>query len=175
MNTTLELLDHAAAFTLAGVLMSSAFGQAVHRERFSAAVATYVPLPPLAAAIVGVIVTLGVGASATLLAWTETRAIGLFGTGMMLLLFASAMSLALLRGREIADCGCNLFARPRPASPGLALRNAAVGVGCLALAGFERSPSLMLGAIGAVVALCATAGWRAARQLLENRGLGLAR
>lgn len=41
----------------------------------------------------------------------------------LLLLYAAAMSVNLLRGNDLPDCGCNWGSRPQPVRPALVVRN----------------------------------------------------
>lgn len=106
---------------LALVLLAAAWHKLSEPDVFAGSLAAYRLLPqalvgPLARAFPLLEAVLAVG-----ILVPATRAFALFGVAALVLLYAAAMAINLLRGRHDIDCGCGGAAHPL--SWGLVVRN----------------------------------------------------
>lgn len=104
---------------------------AVHKWRslreFSATVDEYRLLPAPAAPVVALMLALVETAVCVGLLWPEARALAATGGAALLLLYACAMAINLLRGRRDLDCGCGLVRRS--IGMGMVVRNGVLAAG----------------------------------------------
>lgn len=167
------LLSHAISAACALLLLLAAWHKISARERFLAALADYRLLP---AVLLGPVAMLLPALEATLgLAWLAAVGTGTVAvlTAGLLVFYALAVAINLLRGRVHIDCGCgfgNATAGAQPLSWWLVARNLAVAG--LALVATLPATSRALGPydwLSLVLALLA-AGLlgSAAAQLLRN-------
>lgn len=99
-----------------------------------------------------------------------SRRPGLWAAGLLLLLYALAISINLLRGRSNIDCGCGGFGSTQPISGGLVVRNLVL-IAMVALAlGSAASRNMTVWDYG--LALCVASAccliYTAINQLLAN-------
>ncbi len=131
-----------AAFLLAGVLATAGAAKLRDPVAFAGAVANYRLLPPALVAPFALALPPAELATALGLLVPASRPAAAWAAGFLLLLFAAAMAVNLLRGRRDVDCGCHGgLLRQRIAWP-LVWRNLALAAGAaaLALAGTHPRP-----------------------------------
>lgn len=123
------LLSMILATCLALVLAPAAWHKLRHRDLFAVQLQAYRILPRRLLALGQVLGPLEAAAAIALL--SGARMAGAAVGGGLLLLYACAMALNLLRGR-VLDCGCG--GAPQPLSWGLVVRNLALVLMALAAA-----------------------------------------
>ena len=160
------VLDFVLRATLALLFATAAWHKLRAPRAFAATLAEYrllpAPLAPVAAALV-------VAAElAIVIALMVARRAGLAGAAALLLVYAAAVAINLLRGRRHIDCGCAGPAARRPISGWLVARN--VALAAVALAGLAPVASRGLVWVDAFTVVAATtalaACWTAADRLL---------
>jgi hypothetical protein len=126
--------------------------------RFIAAIERYRLLPTNSVAPVAATLLAAEAAATLSLATGQSQAIGAAIAIGLLLLFAAAIAINLLRGVRDIDCGCSLSALPEPLEPVLVVRNLLLCV-AIAPALLAQPPTgsaiVYVDAIGAALA-CAT-------------------
>ena len=145
-------------------------------DAFSAILADYRLVPPratavCAATVIAIELCLGIG-----LVVPVGRELALIGSALVLVLYAGAIAVNLLRGRRFIDCGCAGFAAQQPLSAWLVARNILLAVAALAatLPANERA-LVWLDAFAVVAAVCVSALLYAAVNRLVANGPDLAR
>lgn len=101
-------------------------------DAFSGVLADYRLLPAgvtgvCAAAVVGVELCLGIG-----LLMPTGRDFALSGSALVLVLYAGAIAVNLVRGRRFIDCGCSGLAEQQPLGVWLVVRNLLLALAALA-------------------------------------------
>ena len=112
---------------VAVVLFLAGLGKIASYRRFRSAVANYELLPTAVVPVVARAVPVGEVLIAGLLVADAVMPVAVAGAVGALTLFAVAMAVNLVRGREI-DCGCGGGSHPRPISWWLVLRNVVLAV-----------------------------------------------
>ncbi len=115
-----------ATWLLAAVLLATGLGKALDVEGFGAVLAGYRLLPPGSEAFVALAITIAeLGLAAALLhrPWRRGAA---WGAVLLFLANAVVLSLTLLRGIELANCGCFGVFWPRPLRPWTPLEDLAL-------------------------------------------------
>jgi len=160
------VLDLVLRATLALLFATAACTSCARPRAFAATLAEYrllpAPLAPVAAALV-------VAAELSIVAGLiVAHRIGLVAAAALLLVYAAAVAVNLLRGRRHIDCGCAGPAARRPISGWLVARN--VVLAAAALAGLAPVASRGLVWVDAFTVVAATtalaACWTAADRLL---------
>ncbi len=137
MGAVAHLADPVAVGAAVGALALILFAAAWHKlsepEVFAGALQAYQLLPTAlvsaAARLLPVLeILLGIG-----MLVPATRAPALLATALLMLGYASAIGINLLRGRDQIDCGCG--GESHPLSWALVARNAVLAVAALAVAG----------------------------------------
>jgi hypothetical protein len=125
--------DPIAVGTIVGALALVMFAAAWHKlsepDAFAGSLAAYRLLPqalvgPVARALPFAEAVLGIG-----ILLPMTRAVALVALAVLMLLYATAMGVNLLRGRNDIDCGCG--GTTHPLSWGLVARNAVLAAAAL--------------------------------------------
>ena len=142
------------------------------RERFKASFLAYDLVP---AGLVGPAVTLLIVAEVgVVLGCLAMLPAALYAAAALLLLYAAAIGINLLRGRRSIDCGCG--DEPTPLGPGLLVRNGVVCVLSVAAAtGLSGTDSIVQGTAGSMLVAALGAAiaygiYASVEQLLANRG-----
>ncbi|CAB3759646.1 methylamine utilization protein MauE [Burkholderia sp. MSh2] len=99
------------------VVLLGAFAKMRRPAAFSQALAGYRLLPDALTAPVAFAIPLAELAGAAALLFPDTRTAGAIGLIALLLAFAAAMAINLLRGRTDIDCGCSGFSTARADAP----------------------------------------------------------
>jgi hypothetical protein len=168
-------MDPAIVLVLRAALALLFFAAAVHKVRapseFRAVLGAYRLLPPALVGPAAVVLPAAEVAVATALSAPGLGATGLAGAAALLLVYAGAVAVNLVRGRRDLDCGCFGPARRQPIGPRLVARNVALAVAAAggAAAPLPR-PLVWLDAVtvgAATVALAAL--WIAAEGLHAHR------
>jgi hypothetical protein len=137
MDPVAILVDPATTGAVVGALALILFGAAWHKlaepNAFLSALAAYrlVPGPllePMARALPFLEFALGAG-----VLLPATRVAALAGTAALLVAYAAAIAVNLVRGRSYIDCGCGGAAHPL--SWGLVLRNLLLAAAAVAVSG----------------------------------------
>lgn len=162
------VLSHAAAASLALVLLFGALGKLRDLPAFVMATEAYGLLPPALVSPVAHAMALGEAAAGLLLLPVATRPLGATLALSVLLVASTAVALALRSGREI-DCGCG--GTRLTLSGALLWRNAALlGLGLAALAPLApRAVGWADGLAACAAALFATGLYAVTQQLLSNQ------
>jgi hypothetical protein len=137
MNPAEFLADPVAAGAIVGALALILFAAASHKlsqaDEFAGALQAYALLPAsLVPAATRTLPALEIGIGIAMLV-PFARTPGLLAAAALLLVYASAMAINLLRGRREIDCGCG--GEAHPLSWALVLRNAILAGAGLAVAG----------------------------------------
>jgi len=106
------------------------------REAFVATLAEYHLVPGGLVAVSALLLAAMELATCVMLVWPSTRSIGGAAGASLLVIYASAIGINLIRGRKDLDCGCGL--RPRVIGGWMVARNVIVAV-LLALLWFPTS------------------------------------
>lgn len=121
-------------FSVAGAVLFAA--AAIHKlrapARFAQALEEYALLPAWSVRPFGILLGGFEGAVAVALLLPRTRADGALAGAALLLIYAAALSINLVRGRRDIDCGCGGFGQRREIAPWMVARNLLVA-GLLAL------------------------------------------
>ncbi len=137
MDPSAILSDPAAAGIVVGALALILFGAAWHKlsepNAFLSSLAAYRLVPDatldiVARAVPVVEIALGAG-----LLIPATRVAALIGAALLLIAYAAAIGINLIRGRSYIDCGCGGAAHPL--SWGLVVRNGVLAMAALAVSG----------------------------------------
>ncbi|MEM1436062.1 MAG: MauE/DoxX family redox-associated membrane protein [Pseudomonadota bacterium] len=166
---SLFVVQLAIAIALAALFLSAAYHKLHDRLRFQAQLAEYELLPSaLVPAVTGLLATVEIVVGLSLLtppAWLVSAPLA----AGLLLTYAAAIAINLLRGRTHIDCGCG--DAPQLLSGWLILRNLALTGGALALLSGSATVGttpwfsyLVAVALGGLLALT----YSALTQLLEN-------
>jgi len=109
--------------------------------RFAAIVAAYRVLPASIGGPVAWLISCLEAAIAVALMWAPARKAAVIAAMVLLIAYASGMSVNLLRGRRDLDCGCGASRDRRPIAAWMVWRNAflAVAVGITLLPWSQRS------------------------------------
>lgn len=158
MDALAILADPAAKGAVIGALALVLLGAAWHKlsepNAFLSALAAYRLLPdrlvdPAARLVPLVEIALGAGMLVPL-----TRGPALVGVAALMLAYAGAIALNLLRGRSYIDCGCGGAAHPL--SWGLVARNGVLAMAALAVSGATVDrPLVWLDAVTLVIGVLA--------------------
>lgn len=100
--------------------------------RFAQTLEEYALLPAWGVRPFGILLGGVEGVLAVALLLPRTRAVGALAAAALLLIYAVAMSINLVRGRRDIDCGCGGFGQRREIAPWMVARNLVVS-GLLAL------------------------------------------
>lgn len=154
MNTVLlEMTAFTALVLLALIFVQAAWHKAADYGRFLGFVANYQLVPEFLEGTVARLLILAEILLVALLVFPATTQVAALGLALLLLVYAFGMSINLLRGRRLIDCGCGGSAHP--VSWLLVLRN-------LLLAGLALLPASQgisqPGSLELLVALLAGAG-----------------
>lgn len=163
----LEMAVAALAAFIALVLVRAALHKAADPVRFEGVLADYRLAPDFALPWLVRGIPLAEAACALALAIPASRAAGGLAAGGLLLVYAAAMGINLVRGRREIDCGCG--GPPEPLGWGQVLRNLALTASLAPIAlglGAGLGPAAALAAW--VPALFALLAWGAGEQLLAN-------
>lgn len=128
---------------LALLLGIAAIGKLRQRARWHDALAAYRLLPDILLAPVALALPIAeLATAAGLVAGVAPAGIA---AALLLLVFAGAMAVNLLRGRRALDCGCNPAARPQPISWALVARNTGLaGLAVLTLVPVTPLPGVLM-------------------------------
>jgi hypothetical protein len=152
------VLDAAIAWPCAAgvalILLLAALDKLRDLEQFTAVVAQYRILPGAGAAWAARAIPLAEICAAGLLLWPAARPAGATLAVALLLTFAAAIAVNLLRGRRDIDCGCGGLGGGQTLSWWLVLRNVVLAV--LALAGAAEGTARTLTWLDLCTALAAT-------------------
>jgi methylamine utilization protein MauE len=156
-------MDPAIDLTVRAALALLFVVAAVHKLRdlrtFQGTFADYRLLPDALSAAVARAVPLAELLVAALLVAPSTGAMGKVGAAGLLIVYAAAVGVNLLRGRRHIDCGCAGPHARRPIGGAIVVRNALIAAAALvALAPVEPRPLVWVDALtvsGAVLALAA--------------------
>ena len=163
LDPTLAL---AAALVLAAVFGAAAPPKLAARDVFAGVLANYRLLPDALVTLVALVLPCLEIAVAAGLLFPATRPLAALGACLLLLLFAAAMVVNLLRGRSDIDCGCAIgLLRERIGWP-LVARNLLLAVAALLLVVGTPSPRALgwldlvtlLATVAAALLLHAAAG-----------------
>ena len=164
------VIQISVSYALAVLWLVGAAHKGVRFAEFCATFREYRVLPesltaPLAALIVGLEIGLGVA-----LLTPIGRSLALGGSAGLLLLYAAAIGLNLVRGRRHIDCGCMGPGYRQPLSEWLVARNLAVATAALAgLLPVESRALVWVDAISIGAAVCVlTAFYATANRLIAN-------
>lgn len=165
------LLHSLIACALAILFASAAVHKIRHAARFQAQLAEYRLLPGALVAAAGWLLAVSEAAIAAALLWPTLRPWAGASAAAVLIAYAAAIGVNLLRGRSYIDCGCGDTAVLL--SPWLLLRNAvlAAGAGMLMLPVSDRVLSWADLAIAIVSLPALLVAYRAVEQLLENASI----
>jgi hypothetical protein len=144
----------AAGAGVALILLLGALDKLRDREHFASVVDQYRIVPGAAGLWVARCVPLAEVAAAGLLLWPAARAIGSAMALALLVTFAVAIAVNLVRGRRDIDCGCGGLGGTQSLSWWLVLRNAVLAL--LALAGAAEGTTRSLTWLDIFTALAAT-------------------
>lgn len=139
---------------VAVVLLAAAWPKLRDREVFAATVDNYRLLPPAFVPAAASVLPIAEIAAALALLYAPTRLWGAAGAAALILLFAAAIAVNVVRGRVDFDCGCGGGDHPR-LSWALVARNAIVAGA--ALAAFFEGPSRPFEAVDALTVAGGTA------------------
>ena len=115
---------------LALVMLAAAWHKFSEADVFAGSLAGYRLLPQTVVTPVARVLPLAEAALAVGILVPATRTPALFGLAALVLLYAAAMAINLLRGRHDIDCGCGGAAHPL--SWGLVVRNVVLAAAALA-------------------------------------------
>lgn len=138
----LACVQTAARSGIGLMLAGAGVAKLLHRESFRDAVAAYRLLPLAAvepAALALPVVEIAVGVALMTGLWSAGAAVA---GGALLLVFAAAIAINLLRGRTDIDCGCDPGAAPKPIAWSMVWRN--LGLVALLAACLPAAPALPL-------------------------------
>lgn len=164
------------ALSLAVLWLAAAADKLRAFDVFSEVLSDYRLLPArltgvCAAAVIGVELCLGIG-----LLMPIGRNLALAGSALVLVLYAGAIAVNLLRGRRFIDCGCSGFAGQQPLGVWLVARNLLLAIVALAAMLPELARVLIwLDAVAVSAAVCVSAFLYAAINRLFAQGPDLAR
>lgn len=96
------------------------------REAFAATLAEHRLVPQRLVAFTALVLAVVELATAAMLLWPDTRSLGGVVGAVLLVIYASAITINLARGRKDLDCGCGL--RPRAIGGWMVARNLIVAV-----------------------------------------------
>ena len=145
-------------------------------DAFSGVLADYRLLPArvtgvCAAAVVGIELCLGIG-----LLMPTGRNFALAGSALVLVLYAGAIAVNLVRGRRFIDCGCSGFAGQQPLGVWLVARNLLLALAALAATlPIQERALVWLDAVAVSAAVCVSAFLYASINRLFAQGPDLAR
>jgi hypothetical protein len=140
-------------------------------REFRAALAAYRLLPGRAVPAAAAALAAAEVAVALALLLPSLGAAGPIGAAALLLFYAGAIAVNLLRGRREIDCGCGGIAGAQPIAWGLVLRNAALSAAAAACAlPLARRPLVWVDAISLVGGVAALALLYAAGDLALAHG-----
>jgi hypothetical protein len=144
-----QLIDPAISWSVSLALALLFAGAALHkagdRAQFRSVLAGYRLLPAALLPVAAPVVIAAELAAAVLLLITPVRAIGAWVAALLLLGYALALGVNLLRGRTRIDCGCLGFGRSDRISWWMVARN--VGLAALALVTTLASSLREIGAL----------------------------
>jgi hypothetical protein len=161
-------LQTAIAFALALLFAAAGLYKLRNRAKFQAQLAEYRLLPPVLTPAASLMLAAIELALAPLLLLPATRAVAGYAAAALLIGYAIAIAVNLLRGRSHIDCGCG--DSPQLLSEWLLLRNAVLAGGAL-LTTLSTAPTtfvwsdLMI-AVPVFLVICVV--YLIAEQLLEN-------
>ncbi|MYF68711.1 MAG: methylamine utilization protein MauE [Proteobacteria bacterium] len=164
------------ALSLAVLWLAAAAHKLRAFDAFSAVLADYRLLPAratgsCAAAVVGVELCLGIG-----LLMSISRNYAFAGSALVLVLYAGAIAVNLLRGRRFIDCGCSGFAGQQPLGVWLVARNLLLALAALAaMLPVQGRALIWFDAVAVSAAVCVSAFLYAAINRLVAQGPDLAR
>lgn len=125
-----------AAWLLAAVLLATGLGKALDVPGFAAVLADYRLLPAGSEPIMALAITLAELGLAAAMLHPRWRQVAAWGAVALFLANAAVLSLTLLRGVELANCGCFGVYWPRPLRPWTPLEDLALA-GLALLAGWR--------------------------------------
>lgn len=165
MNIALQTV---IALALALLFAAAGLYKLRHRTKFQAQLAEYRLLPPALTPAVSLMLAAIELALALLLLLPAARAVAGYAAATLLIGYAAAIGVNLLRGRSHIDCGCG--DRPQLLSEWLLLRNAVLAGGAL-LTTLSTAPtsfvwSDLIIAVPVFLVICVV--YLIAEQLLEN-------
>jgi len=160
----------AIRLSLAVIFAAAALHKIRDLNGFHEAVRDYRLVPPALVTTTGALLLATELAVAVLLVLSPFSSAGLGMEAIMLLLYAFAITINLLRGRTSIDCGCNGFGSGQPISNGLVVRNVVLTGLCLSALAFagtrEMEPADIATAVIAAAAFVML--YAATNQLLAN-------
>ena len=173
-------MDPAIDLTLRAALALLFVVAATHKLRdvavFQATFDDYRLVPKALAGAVALVVPPAEIAVAVLLVAPDTSALGKIGAAGLLVVYATAVGVNLVRGRRHIDCGCAGPHARRPIGRGIVVRNAFLAAAALAaLARVHPRPLVWLDALTVSGAVLALAALYVAAERLMAHGPALAR
>ena len=164
------------ALSLAALWLLAAAHKLRAFDAFAEVLADYRLLPAgvtgvCAAAVIGVELCLGIG-----LLMPFSRNFALAGSALVLVLYAGAIAVNLVRGRRFIDCGCSGFAGQQPLGMWLVARNLLLALMAFAATLPVQGRALVwFDAVAVSAAVCISAFLYAAINRLFTQGPDLAR
>jgi hypothetical protein len=162
------LLHSLVGCALAILFAAAALHKVRQAPRFQAQLAEYRLLPTVLVAPAGWILAVSEAAIALGLLWPDLRPYAGAAAAVLLVAYAGAIAVNLLRGRSYIDCGCG--DTPVLLSPWLLARNLVLATGAATLT-LTTSDRVLSGADLAIALVSLPAlllAYRAVEQLLEN-------
>jgi len=157
LETVLGSFQVMVRVAMALLFLTSVWGKIRRWDEFVGAVANYRLLPALLVAPAAVVVAGGEAVAGVALIASPLVPLGAGVGAALMLLFATAIGVNVLRGRRAIDCGCDLAARGQPLSGGLVARNlifAGLLFACLIPAPALDALLWVSAAIAAVASFC---------------------
>lgn len=164
------VLGHAAAASLAGVLLLGGAAKCRDLQQFEAVLDDYRLLPSFLLKPVSLLLPLIELMAGALLLWLPTRGAGAWLSLGLLALVTAAVAVNLTRGRTRIDCGCG-GGDHLPLSGGIVARNAMLGLLALvALAPVQVRATVWLDLVATLFSTLFMLGlYFMANQLLSNQ------
>lgn len=133
-------------FGLAALLAAGAAHKLAHPARFFAVIADYRLAPAAFAPLIGAVVILVEGLVATGLAVPAWRSLAAISCAGLMLAYAGAIAVNILRGRTLIDCGCSFGEAEQGArlTPWLIVRNGVLAAAALVAAAAPAQRALTL-------------------------------
>lgn len=125
----------ATSIGLASLFLAAALHKLQQLAEFRAALEGYRVLPPALVEPALRLIPLAEAAAAVGLLLPQTRSLAALFGAALLLAYAAAMALVVVRGRQTLDCGCSLGGASQPVSAALIVRNVTLVLLALNVAG----------------------------------------
>lgn len=157
------------------VVLRAVLHKAADPGRFEGVLADYDLMPDRALPWMRMAIPCFEFACVLALAWGGSQRIGGYATGLLLMIYAAAIGVNLVRGRHEIDCGCG--GAPEPISWALVIRNVALSAMLVPVVLGHGQPASVSELLASwAIALVGACCWGAAEQMLVNQArMGTAR